>query len=140
MPGTTQSMELAMALSSLHSQLNKKLDLSLGVLGISFTEFLVLHHLNAAPGKTMRRIDLAESVGLSASGVTRLLSPMEKTGLVQKEPNPRDARVSLVKLSRAGGQVLKDATTSMNSCTNGFFQALDAKKLARLFDLIKVLA
>lgn len=53
----------------------------------------------------MRRIDLADSVGLSPSAVTRLLAPMEKPGLVEKEANPRDARVSLVKLSTAGAGV-----------------------------------
>ena len=57
----------------------------------------------------MRRIELAESVGLTASGVTRLLLPMEKIRLIEKERNPRDARVSLVKLSATGQQILSEA-------------------------------
>ncbi len=68
-----------------------------------------MDRLYQAADEAMRRIDLAESVGLSASGVTRLLLPMQKIGLVQKEQNPRDARVSLVKLTETGKQIFLTA-------------------------------
>ena len=86
-------MKLVIELSALHSSVLKRIESQLSIHGISFTEFLVMHRLSAAPSKTLRRIDLAESVGLSASGVTRVLKPMEKIHLVEKESNPRDARV-----------------------------------------------
>jgi len=140
MPSITPAMELVMALSSLQSHLLKKTDLRLSAHGISFTEFMVMYHLNAAPNKTMRRIDLAESVGLSASGVTRLLIPMEKIKLVQKEANPRDARVSLVKLSKTGEQVFKDALVSFKESSHSLLQTLDSKQLAKFLELTKVLA
>jgi DNA-binding MarR family transcriptional regulator len=133
------AMELVMALSSLQSHLLKKIDQRLSAHGISFTEFMVMYHLDAAPSKTMRRIDLAESVGLSASGVTRLLTPMEKIKLVQKEANPRDARVSLVKLSRSGEKVFKDAFVSFEESANSLMQALDSKQLAKFLELTKIL-
>ena len=135
----TPSMELVIALSSLQSHLLKKIDLRLSAHGINFTEFMVMYHLNAAPNKTMRRIDLAESVGLSASGVTRLLTPMEKIKLVQKELNPRDARVSLVKLSKVGEQVFKDAFVSFKDSASSLLQALDSKQLSKFLELTKVL-
>ena len=135
----TPAMELVMALSSLQSRLLKKTDLSLSAHGISFTEFMVMYHLNAAPSKTMRRIDLAESIGLSASGVTRLLIPMEKIKLVQKEANPRDARVSLVKLSKTGERVFKEAFVSVEESANSSTQPLDSRQLAKFLQLAKVL-
>jgi DNA-binding MarR family transcriptional regulator len=131
--------ELVMSLSSLHSKLIKKIDQRLSAHGISFTEFMVLSRLDAAPDKTLRRIDLAESVGLSASGVTRLLSPMEKIKLVQKEVNPRDARVSLVKLSRTGERVFKEALVSFEESAGSFMEALNDKQLAKLLELTKTL-
>lgn len=139
MSSVTPSMELVIALSSLQSHLLKKIDLRLSAHGINFTEFMVMYHLNAAPNKTMRRIDLAESVGLSASGVTRLLTPMEKIKLVQKELNPRDARVSLVKLSKVGEQVFKDAFVSFKDSASSLLQALDSKQLSKFLELTKVL-
>jgi len=132
-------MELIIALSSLQSHLQKKTDLILSIHGISFTEFMVMYYLNDAPNKTMRRIDLAESVGLSASGVTRLVIPMEKIGLVQKEANPRDARVSLVKLTKAGERVFKNAFVSFGDCANSLLKALDSKQLSEFLELAKVL-
>ncbi len=139
MPSITPAMELVMTLSSLQAQILKRVDQRLSVHGISFTEFMVMYRLNGAPKKAMRRIDLAESVGLTASGVTRLLNPMEKMHLVQKELNPRDARVSLVKLSKAGEQILNDATVTFQQSAEMLTQPMDAKQIAKLLELTKAL-
>jgi DNA-binding MarR family transcriptional regulator len=56
----------------------------------------------------MRRGDLAEKLGLTASGVTRLLLPMEKIGLVRREADKSDARVSYVVLGAGGKQKLTE--------------------------------
>jgi len=139
MSSITPAMELVIGLSSLQSHLQKKTDLTLSVHGISFTEFMVMFHLNATANKTMRRIDLADCVNLSASGVTRLLLPMEKNKLVQKAANPRDARVSLVKLSRTGEQVFNDTLVSFKESSSSLLQTLDSRQLAKFLELIKVL-
>lgn len=139
MPPLTPPTEWVITLSLFHSHLLKKIDSSLGIHGLSFTELMVLHHLNAAPNKTLRRIDLAESVGLSASGVTRLLNPMEKIKLIQKEINPRDARVSLVKLSKTGERVFKEAFVSFEESANSLLQTLSPNQLDKLLELTKKL-
>ncbi|WP_419787020.1 MarR family winged helix-turn-helix transcriptional regulator [Pseudodesulfovibrio sp.] len=127
---------LIISMANLHANLLKKIDSQLSVHGISFTEFLILCNLNQAPQVTMRRIDLAESVGLSASGVTRLLNPMEKNHLVQKESNPRDARVSLVKLSDTGADLFKDAWASFQLITDSILAPLSARQTETLSTLI----
>lgn len=109
----TQKTEWVFALASLHARVFKQIDRRLSVHGITFSEFLVMARLFEAPEQTMRRIDLAESVGMSASGVTRALAPMEKLGLVQKEKNERDARVSLVKLSDTGSRIFEEALATV---------------------------
>ena len=88
---------------------------------------------------TMRRIDLAESVGLSASGVTRLVNPMEKNHLVQKKSNPRDARVSLVELSETGANIFKDTWTSFQLIANSILKPLNDKQTETLSVLINKL-
>jgi DNA-binding MarR family transcriptional regulator len=77
--------------------------------GLGLNEFVILHHLSIARDQKLRRVDLAERVGLTASGVTRLLAPMEKIGLVGREVNERDARSSYVTLSSGGKRKLKEA-------------------------------
>jgi DNA-binding MarR family transcriptional regulator len=100
---------------------------------------MVLHCLCAAPNQAMRRVDLAEAVGLTASGVTRLLLPLEKLHIVGKESNPRDARVSLIKLTSAGKNLYKDAFTTFQFCVDDLTQKLNDKQVAALRDLLALL-
>lgn len=132
-------MKLVMDLSTLQSKLLKRVDSQLSIHGISFTEFMVMYKLSSAANHTMRRIELAESISLSASGVTRLLLPMEKIRLVEKEVNPRDARVSLVRLSDAGKQLLKDAMVSFEHGTETLMQSLSAAQVQQFLKLAEKL-
>ncbi|MNJ95423.1 transcriptional regulator SlyA [compost metagenome] len=110
------------------SVITKKFD-GLSLHGLSLTDFMILHILSQAPGNRLRRIDLAESTGLTASGITRVISPMEKMGLVVKEHNDRDARVSYVKLTEAGDRIFKEATVTAEHIAN---KLLDGMAVADL--------
>lgn len=90
----------------------RRFDSRLSVHSISLNDFMILFHLSRAPEEKLRRIDLAEKIGLSASAVTRMLAPMEKIGLVKREANARDARVSFVKLAKGGRRILQEAMDS----------------------------
>ena len=58
----------------------------------------------------LRRVDLAERVLLTASGITRLLEGLENAGLVERADCPTDRRVVYAKLTGAGEQKLRDAS------------------------------
>jgi DNA-binding MarR family transcriptional regulator len=131
----SKNKELIISLATLQSHLLKKIDQNLSVHGISFSEFLVLHHLHGAPNMTMRLIDLAECVGLSASGITRLVNPMQKNHLVQKEANARDARVSLVQLSETGEEMYSNAKVSFEQCSDDLLKSLNSKQVTTLLKL-----
>ena len=133
------SMQLVLELSSLHTHFLKRLEHQLSIHGISFTELMVMHQLSRAANQTMRRIELADSIGLSASGVTRLLKPMEKIGLVEKDRNPRDARVSLVRLSKAGVRVYREAFASCSQSAESLSSPLTKKQLGTLLELVAAL-
>jgi len=96
-----------------------------------------MNELDAAPDKTLRRIELADSIGITASGVTRLLAPMEKIKLISKLSNPRDARVSLVKLSKVGEQLFKDASVSFMHEVKLLMHPLSGAQLDKLNELTK---
>ncbi len=87
--------------------LSRKLDASLNWLG--WSDFLILYALSVAPEGRMRRVDLADAIGLTASGITRLLLPMEKIGLVKRESHIGDARVSYVVIAPGGANKLAEA-------------------------------
>ncbi|TGG95595.1 MarR family transcriptional regulator [Natronospirillum operosum] len=126
MPVSSQPA-LLLKLVALHSKIQRQLAGQLSFHGISFTEYLVLRQLHEAPGNKLRRVDLAQRVGLTASGVTRLLNPMQKTGLIDKEDAARDARVSLVTLTSAGATIFKDADVSFTEVAQSFFEPLAAE-------------
>lgn len=99
-------VEFLLQLAKVNAVLTRKLDARLG--GLGFTEFVLMRHINQAEGGRMRRTDLAEKLGLTASGITRLLLPMEKIGLVRREADKNDARVSYVTLGAGGKQKLAE--------------------------------
>src|SRR3954464_15545771 len=93
-PETSAALEFCFRLNRAYATLGRRLDIALGTYhGLSFADFMVLSNLSRAPGGRMRRVDLAERLGLTASGVTRGLIPLEKIGLVKRQPDPRDARI-----------------------------------------------
>jgi DNA-binding MarR family transcriptional regulator len=137
MTSVSDPIRLVLELSALHTRVLKRIENQLSVHGISFAEFLVLHALHRAPNETLRRIDLADNVGLSASGVTRLLKPMEKLHWIEKQQNPRDARVSLVKLSASGKTLYADAFVSCTQTAGSLSKALTNTQITHFLALIK---
>ena len=138
MSGRIES-QLVMGLINLQTKIQKRINGALSVHGISASEYMVLLQLQLAPEHKLRRVDLAERVGLSASGVTRMLNPMQKIGLVKKEANARDARVSLVALTDAGQQIFKDAETSFYHASEALLTPLSGREKNQLADLLKTL-
>jgi DNA-binding MarR family transcriptional regulator len=106
------SLEFTLRLARAQATLVRRLDQVLGGYhGISFNDFMLLHYLNRAPGARLRRVDLAERLALTASGVTRSLLPLEKIGLVERQQDPRDARVAYAALTDAGREMVGNAIT-----------------------------
>jgi DNA-binding MarR family transcriptional regulator len=82
--------------------------------GISVKEFDVLITLFNAPNGRLRMSELAERVVLSASGVSHLVTRLERDGLVQRTVDERDRRSFFVELTPAGHQRLHDSRPTHN--------------------------
>jgi len=107
----SNEQNLALAFASAWSRLERRLDSSLGAIrGISLAEYRLLKALGDAPGAQASRVDLADTVGLTPSGVTRALRPMEKLGIVTTLKSKRDARLAIAALTPAGRELLSDAS------------------------------
>ena len=79
---------------------------------LTLSDYEVLLRLAHAEDGMMRRVDLAESVLLTASGITRLLEGLERVGLVEKATCASYARVSYAKLTDAGREKLREAAVT----------------------------
>ena len=105
---------------------------------LSLNEYEALLQLARAPEARMRRIDLANSLLLTAGGVTRLLDGLERDGFVAREESPTDRRVTYAVLTKAGRGKLREAdrshTRQIRELMGGQYDEGELKQLASLLD------
>lgn len=77
--------------------------------GLPLTSYEVLLALESAPARRLRMTELAGSLLLSQSGVTRLVDRLEREGLVERERCESDARGFYAVLTDGGLRRLRDA-------------------------------
>lgn len=98
------------ALLGAHSTLTRELSAALlASHGLTISDYGCLLLLSRADEQGMRRIDLANQLQLSPSGITRLLDRLERQGYVGKGECAEDARVSYAILTEAGSEKIKAA-------------------------------
>jgi len=99
-------MTLLQAHAAVVAALGEKLERERG-LPLSWYEVLI--QLAAAPEGKLRMQDLARSVLLSKSGVTRLVDRMEQMGLVERSACTSDRRVIYAGISERGRTKLRES-------------------------------
>jgi DNA-binding MarR family transcriptional regulator len=112
--------ELVFTVVDVAGKISRRLDRSLSsIKGISFSEYQLLSALRAQPASSATRVDLASDVGLTPSGVTRALKPLERLGVVETTKDARDARRSLATLTPTGHELLTDADGVVEDTLSG---------------------
>jgi DNA-binding MarR family transcriptional regulator len=105
---------------------------------LTLNEYEALLLLAWAPDSRMRRVDLANSLLLTAGGVTRLLDGLERKGFVEREGCSSDRRVTYAVLSRAGRDKLREASKShtrqIDELLGAHYDEGELKRLATLLD------
>jgi DNA-binding MarR family transcriptional regulator len=104
---------------------------------LTINDYEALLVLARAEGRRMRRTDLAQSLQLTASGVTRLLDGLEREGLVCKAQCASDGRVAYAVLTEAGAARLREASSSHAAAIGALFEErYEADELATLVELL----
>src|SRR5580704_5929297 len=112
-------------------------DAELGAVhGLGLSDFAALHHLAEAPTGRLPRVDLAQRLALTPSGVTRLLAPLERRGIVTREDAGHDARATYAVLTRSGKALVKDATATMNTVAESILGSLGERDRATFAKLV----
>ncbi len=105
-----------------HSVARRLLNAELqGEHGLTVTEFEALLLLSRAEEGALRRVDLAEGLQLTPSGVTRLLDGLEEKAFVDKATCSHDARVTYAVLTEAGREKLLSASCSHVASVRALF-------------------
>ena len=105
---------------------------------LTINDFDVLAQLSRAPEQALKRVDLAESVLLTPSGITRLLKGLEDAGWVSNRPCAEDARVTYAVLTPAGKKKLEQARkTHVASVRALFSERFEHDELETLASLLE---
>lgn len=119
------------ALLRTHAAVVPKLARAVAAAGLQLSWYDVLLVLNAAPDRRLRMSDLGAAAVLSREQISRVVSELERAGLVTRVPNPDDKRSSFATITPAGRARLRAAAPAYLAAIDAHFTAhLTAREVA----------
>lgn len=117
-----------------HADLVRQLDAELErEHGLSLSSYEVLLHLHEAPERRLRMNELADSVLLTVSGITRVVDRLVRDGFVARERCETDRRGQNAVLTDAGAEkFLAARRTHLRGIRERFVSRLDRTEQQRL--------
>lgn len=118
------------------TNVNRELEASIG---IPVSWFEVMIRLARSEGQRLRMAELARQVGLSTSGLTRLIDRIEEAGYVARQACKEDRRGANAVLTEEGAAILRKAVPGhLDSLDIHVAQPL-GDRLGTLEDLLRLL-
>ena len=93
----------------------------------------------AAAGGGARGGDISDVLGLHKSTTSRNLTTLEELGLIERIPDPADARARQVQLTTAGSEALERTVVGRRERLRARLASWDAKDVADLARLLRLL-
>ncbi|MDC8773544.1 MarR family winged helix-turn-helix transcriptional regulator [Roseateles albus] len=114
----TTAIEHCLQITQAHACIQLNLDEALGwAHGMAYQDFVLLTHIAQSPQQRLTAADLMRPMGLPLSALVRLVLPLEKTGLLHRDPIPDADGKRYVTLRPAGQTHLRNATvTAQAAC------------------------
>lgn len=108
---------------------------------IPLTWYDVLLELNSAPDRRLRMRELSDRVVLSRTRISRVVDAMATAGLVTKQPDDVDARVSWATLTADGRQALRNtAPAYLEAIEQHFTRHLSGAQLRQVANALSRVA
>jgi DNA-binding MarR family transcriptional regulator len=119
-----------------HSALLRRLDADLRrAHGISISAYEALIILGRAETGGLQMSELAGRTLLTQSGISRLVTRLERDGFVRREADPTDRRAARISLTESGAQVLREGMrTHFDGVRNRFLDRFSEAELIQLAD------
>ena len=111
--------------------------------GITWTQFLILRALRFTnEAFTLTPTQLYEATQASSSGTAKMLGGLAEMGLVERLPNPEDARSTLARLSEKGAdlteQIVDELIEVNTELFDGVLSGEEREQLAELLGKLSV--
>ncbi|MEO8723076.1 MAG: MarR family winged helix-turn-helix transcriptional regulator [Sphingobium sp.] len=102
--------------------------------GITTTQYSVLHTLRARPG--IDQIGLCELIGIDRSTATLVLRLLEKNGLIERKQSEQDKRRNQLMLTAEGENTLVRAAPLTDAISGRMREVFNEDELAQMSDLL----
>jgi DNA-binding MarR family transcriptional regulator len=120
------------------SKMTAAMESDLAPFGLTMGDYEVLVRLSEAEDQRLRMCDLATSLQLSPSGLTRRLDGLVTTGLVERVASPKDRRVMFAALTHKGlSKLVEAAPDHVASVRNRLFKGLTRAQVHALGDIFE---
>jgi DNA-binding MarR family transcriptional regulator len=114
-----------------HAAVVPKLARALADAGLPISWYDVLLVLNAAPDRRLRMSELGHAAVVSREQVSRVVTELERAGLVERQPNPDDKRSSFAVITADGRKRLRTAApTYLGAIERHFSSHLSDEEIA----------
>jgi len=121
------------ALLRTHAAVLPALERALQATGLPITWYDVLLVINAAPERRLRMTELGKQAVVSRERVSRVVTELERAGLVERQANPDDRRSSFAAITADGRKRLrKAAPLYLGAVEAHFLSHLDDDEIAMI--------
>ena len=104
--------------------------------GVTFARYEALVLLSFSRTGALPMAKIGERLMVHPTSVTNTIQRLEAAGYVIREPNPRDGRGTLARITELGADVVDKVTKELMDAEFGL-RTLDTNGRARLFDVLR---
>src|ERR1700712_1448636 len=108
------SMRAVTSIMRAHQILLADLDARLRSFGLTFSRYEALVLLTFSASGSLPLSKIGERLQVHATSVTNVIDRLEASGMVSREPNPRDGRGTLAVITDEGRRVAGEATQQLH--------------------------
>lgn len=101
-------------------------------------QFLMLYRMRDCTD--ISAADLAREIGVRPQSLINLIAPLERAGVLEREPSPQHRRILHMRLTAAGKRLVAEAVRSASRIENELLASLDAGRLSMLQDALTSLS
>jgi DNA-binding MarR family transcriptional regulator len=136
--GSASAMRVATSIMRAQQILLGRYDDLLKPHGLTFARYEVLVLLRFSRYGALPLGRIGERLMVHPTSVTNSIDRLEKTGFVERRPNPRDGRGTLAAITRAGLDVVEAATSDLMSADFGL-ESLDEPTRSEVVHALRAL-
>ena len=136
--GPSDAMAAATSVMRVQQLLLAEFDRICGPYGLTFARYEALVLLTFSRAGALPMAKIGERLMVHPTSVTNTIQRLEKAGFVTREPNPRDGRGTLARVTSQGREVVDKVTGELMDADFGM-AALDDDERTALFDILRAL-